>query len=513
MKTSFSLLLSLFLCFLSSVLLILAFPKTDFWPLAAIGLVPLLLTLDHKNYFQSFALAYGTGVLFFAGTLYWFIHVTFLGAALLILYLSLYFGFWGLGVCYISSRNILNKIFFLPSWWVVLEYIRGHFLTGFDWASLGYSQYKNLIFIQIADMTGVFGVSFLIVMVNLVTKDLIQERVLSAPLKKSLGIAAGLIVLTLAYGGDKYTGIAIESDTPRLKVAVIQGNIPQEEKWVKVYWPGIMKKHLALSREALSKSPDLIIWPETSLPGNLWEDKIFLSQLQPFVKEIKIPLLAGTVINDGGQYFNSALLLSSDGELAGRYDKVHLVPFGEYIPLRRYFPFLSNIVPIGDFTPGKEYTLFPFKEKDALTTNYFSVLICFEDTIADLARRQTQEGSQLFINITNDAWFQDTKAPFMHLQNAVFRAVENRRSLVRSANTGFSGFIDARGKVADYVNSPHKATYVAGYALADVYWRKEKTFYTRYGDIFVLLSFITFFLILLKNFKNKFSIIRLFKVK
>jgi apolipoprotein N-acyltransferase len=200
------------------------------------------------------------------------------------------------------------------------------------------------------------------------------------------------------------------------------------------------------------------------------------------------------------QYNHSAFCLPPPAPAPGgpgrpdqQYDKIHLVPFGEYVPLRGLFPFLSDLVPIGDFTPGKEYTLFSIDFKEgtgSLKQGLFGVLICFEDTLSYISRRFTQEGAQFLVNITNDAWFLDTPAPFMHLQASVFRAIENRRSLIRSANTGVSSFVDPSGRIYRYLQDTHgKKTFVEGYAREEVLLSQEKTFYTKFGDVFAYLCF------------------------
>ena len=472
---------------ISAVLLILAFPKTDLWLLAWIALIPLMKSLDGRRPLKAFGTAFLCGWIFFAGTLYWFIHVTILGAVILISYLAVYFGFWGLGYSYFRDKKPFVRVVFLSALWAVLEFIRAHLFTGFDWGSLGYSQYKNLTVIQMADVTGVLGVSFLIVWVNVVLKECLGDfkKGISREVIYFLLFTLGFLSLIVGYGvfrlKETYAG-------PSIKIAVVQGNINQEMKWEEMFWPEVMSKHIRLTRQASLDNPDLIIWPETAYPGILEEEDLSSSRedlfesLKGLVRNTRIPLLAGTVIQEKGSYFNSAVLLSPEAQTLQRYDKIHLVPFGEYVPLRFLFPFLSRIVPIADFTAGKEYTLFSLPSQNPP----FSVLICFEDTIARLSRQFVLAGSQLLVNITNDGWFQDTKAPFMHLQGAVFRAVENRRSLVRCANTGVSCFINPQGKILNQAEDKnHKMTYVSGCRTEEVPFNSKISFYTRFGDVWI----------------------------
>lgn len=474
-----------YLVFISAVLLVLAFPKNDIWILSWIGLVPLMIALDGKGAKEAFRLSYLFGVVFFAGTLYWFIHVTVVGALLLVLYLALYPGIFGAGYSFFSSRNRLFKLFLFPGVWVALEFLRAHFLTGFGWASLGQSQYKVLPVIQIADVTGMMGVSFLIVMVNTVVKEVWtlgtqKGRRLCKEMIAPLAAGSFALAIVLGYGTVRLNS---SRDTGEgISIAVVQANIPQEMKWYPPAWPRIMEMHMTLTEKAAMEKPDLIIWPETSYPGILWEDKDLFEDLKVFVRRLHVPLLVGSVTGQGERYYNSAIFLSDDGEILKQYHKIHLVPFGEYIPFRSMFPFLEKIVPIADFTSGGEYTVFPFSNG---VPGKFSVLICFEDTVARLSRGFVRAGASVLVNITNDAWFQDTKAPFMHWQSSVFCAVENRRWLARAANTGVSCFIDPLGRIrASVEDGAHKKTYVPGYAVYRVGLGEGETFYTRFGDLF-----------------------------
>jgi len=498
--------LDLIRCFLSAGLLALAFPQMNLWILAWGSLVPLMFILDGKKPLSAFRWAYGCGVLFFTGTLYWFFHITkwfsaigALGIILLLLYLAIYFGLFGLAYSLFSRQKPFHKLFLLPSIWVVLEFIRAHLFTGFDWASLGHTQYTNLPIIQIADITGVFGVSFIVMMVNVLIKELLTasfiDKTSQAQKTASLlvWITAVTVVFVLAYGLFRLHPSKNQNRSDsNYSIAVIQANIPQEIKWEKTAWSGIMEKYVTITNQALQHDPDLIIWPETSYPGYLWEDKELFVQLQAFVRSIKIPLLLGSVLKEEHDYYNSAILLSKNGDIDEIYRKVHLVPFGEYLPLRSVLPFLSSFVAIGDFTAGDQWTTFSptFVQGADQHDNQFSVLICFEDTVARLSRQFVRHGAQLLVNITNDAWFGNTKAPFMHLQSAVFRTIENRRGLV---HTGVSCFIDQWGQTVYCVEkdngSEKQKTYISGYAIAKVDFNDEITFYTKFGDIFTIFCF------------------------
>jgi len=381
---------NIFLCLFSAFLLRLAFPPWDFWALAGIGLVPFLHLLDGKRARSGFGYGYLLGVLFFGSTLWWFIHVTLPGMILLVLYLSLYFAVFGWCSSLFSHRlSPLARLFFLPSLWVALEYLRGWLFTGFGWVTLGHSQYKNLMMIQIADITGSHGVSFVVVMTNVLLKEfcgIFSHRKKTSEARLGFALAVGLIML-FVYAIYGFVRLHTLKVNPGPSVAVIQANIAQSEKWEGSRWPGIMKKYRYLTREAAADHPDLIIWPETAFPGFIWEAPELFLDLQTQMRLLETPLLLGIVtqrrdlaprgnnsrdsaprdssrrarpedLAPRDEYHNSALLISSTGRVDQEHDKLHLVPFGEYVPLRGIFPFLSHIVPIGDFTPGKEYALF-----------------------------------------------------------------------------------------------------------------------------------------------------------
>lgn len=468
----------IFLVVLSAVLLILSFPRVDCWPLAWIAFIPLFKTLDNNRPRSCFALSFLCGLIFFIGVLYWLVHVTKVGVFLLAAYCALYFGLFGWAYYYFS-RNFKWGWFILPSVWVVLEYCRGIFFSGFDWGSLGYSQYKNLPILQIADFTGKYGVSFLIIWTNLFIYETIFRR-----RREYITTWAAVMGVVLVYG------IYHLAEEPKnwkehrsLKISLIQGNIPQEIKWVESFYPTIIDVHSRLTVKALKEKPDLIIWPETSFPG-IWEEKNgYTSEMRTFVQNLKTPLLFGSVVGiDEKTYYNSAVLVDPKGQADSFYHKIRLVPFGEFLPFRKQLPFLSEVVPIADFDIGKDYTLF-----SNFSPGKFSVLICFEDSFAWLTREFVKRGSELLINITNDAWFHDSKEAEMHLQASVFRAVENRRFFVRSGNTGISGFISPVGRLMGYVEDQNKKkTFVNGTVTGRIYFQDHLTFYTECGDVFVL---------------------------
>lgn len=480
----------LILCCISALVLILSFPKFNLSFLAWVGLLPLFFALEGKSPLKSFLLSYLCGFLFFLSTIYWLIHVTLPGWILLCFYLAVYFGLFGFLFSSFSSLPKTLFLFFVPSVWVALEYLRTHLLTGFGWELLGYSQYKFLPLIQICDLTGAYGVSFFMVMTNLAIYQWLKDRKSS---RRQIAVYSALVIVIFIYG---FFRLNQKISNEKLKISVIQGNIPQEWKWEEGKKDFNLEKYLFLAKLAALENPDLIIWPETAFPGYLWLEPELFARVLKLTREIKIPLLVGLVTSDGSSIYNSAILISKDGEPMQIYNKLHLVPFGEYIPLRNALPFLETIVPIGDFTAGKEYTVFK-------TPAPFSTLICFEDTVAELSCQFTKRGAEFLTNITNDAWFKDTAAPYQHLQASVMRAIENRRPLIRAANTGVSAFIAANGEIVDRVQQSGKDTFVDGILTQEIYTGKALTFYTRFGDIFIILCCLLVVLGVFKKIKLK----------
>jgi len=477
-------------------MLVLAFPAFDIEWLAWVALVPLFFALEGAAPRKAFFLAYLAGLVFFAGALYWLIHVTLPGMVAAALYLALYFGCFGLFVSYASAKQRRGRyelLFILPSAWVAIEWVRAHALTGFGWALLGHSQSFTPVVIQIADMTGAYGVSFVILLVNLAMYLTAREFALRRYDTRIAGVALLVVFVALSYGIIRMKSV-FTGETAR--VAVVQGNISQQRKWDSSFREEIVRTYERLTRLAAAERPDLIVWPETSVPGFLGSEKDLASRVGALAVSAGTPILAGTV-REGvdGAYYNSASLVSPEGAITRTYDKVHLVPFGEYIPFKKAFSFVEKFapVPIGDCSPGRERTVFDFFVRRgggddgsnwALTKKIkFSCLVCFEDIFPALAREMVRAGAGFLVVITNDAWYKRSSAPLQHLQGSIFRAVENRVNVVRAANTGVSCFVDQLGRVGGIV-SAGTDIFVDGYAVRDITLNRPRTFYTMYGDLF-----------------------------
>ena len=492
----------------SAIVLTFSYPTFNLAFLAWFSFIPFFFAIENQNTKRRFALGYFYGLLFFAVILYWLFRISVPGTAILVALLALMPAIFSTllrpSVVNCSSGSLWwwLSIIFVPSAWVLTEYIRSHFLTGFPWALLGYSQSYNIPTIQISDITGPYGVSFLIVLVNFSIYKAIRCRAARYYL---LFFVLMIYALNILYGEYRikrpYPGSA-------LRVASVQGNIPQDEKYDPAFRNSIMREYLRLSKKALSEKPRLIVWPETSVPGYLTEEKDLEKALVSFVDRNNVNLVAGSLRYEPDAVFNSAMLLSPGEGIKKHYDKSHLVLFGEYMPLGKALGWVKKYIdkPIADFARGSKFTVFDFRvtKKTApgggnilRTTDFynFSVLVCFEDIFPDHVRRFVKEGARFLVNITNDAWFGRTSAPYQHLEGSIFRAAENKVPLVRAANTGVSCIIDHNGRVVKYAEVNQEKIFVEGFCSGEIRPSLYRTFYTRFGDVFSWIS-IAFVMIL-----------------
>lgn len=485
---------------LSGILLVLGFQPFDLYIFPWIAIVPLLIALRGKSPFPSFMLGLLTGFIWFLGTIYWVFHsmyfygnipavISSLMLALLCLYLGSYVGLFSILFNTISKGSRLTALIIVPVLWVSLEFMRTYMLTGYPWALLAYSQYKLLPLIQIADITGVYGVSFLVAAFNGLIFELIccsnKRRPTSAVI-----VFAVIIAVSLIYGYGKLG----EESGRKIKVSVVQGNIPQDKKWDSRFQNGVIDTYKRLTLDAMAKAPDMIVWPETALPFIFGYDEDLTAGIVSFAKQIKTHLLLGSIVlnrTESGEsrVSNSAILLSPDGALISVYDKMHLVPYGEYIPFRDLIPFARRLTEgIGDFSPGKDALVMkpPFAK--------IGTLICYEIIFPGLVRSFVEKGANVLVTITNDAWFGRTSAPYQHFVMAVFRAIENRVPVIRAANTGISGFIDAKGRISKKSNIFVEAVLNEKIAVGNT-----KSIYTEYGDVFAYLCIAVAILLILMN--------------
>jgi len=438
--------------------------------------------------------------------------VTVIGWIILSAYLALFFGAFGVftrtgGFPIASVYQLLS----VPAIWVSLEWIRSHILSGLGWNLLAYSQASWLPVIQLAEVTGALGISFLIVLVNVAIADLVAARG-SGKLVVQHVIVAGITLLAVvSYGFIRLPLVMSDKPLNTIRISVVQGNIPQEQKWDPAYREEILNRYDALTQEALDSAPDLIVWPETSVPGYLGLETDLNQRIVTLAQSVKRPIIIGSPMSAMREnrviLTNSAVLVRADGSIGSRYDKVHLVPYGEFIPFETMMPWLRSILPpIGSFTPGREYTVFstPIRNSELGIRNIhsqspipnpqlkFSVLICFEDIFPELARRFVNNGAKMLLNITNDAWFGPTAAAYQHAQASTFRAVELRVPVIRAANTGWSGCIDLTGRWTGSVRDPKSRSelFVAGIHTCEVQFGTPNSPYKQWGDWFAGLCLL-----------------------
>ncbi|MBF0387526.1 MAG: apolipoprotein N-acyltransferase [Candidatus Omnitrophica bacterium] len=483
---------------LSSALLLWAvFPPVNAWGLAWVALVPLLCALDRaRSGRAAFGLAYAAGLAFFVAALVWIHYVTTLGLIFLSAYCALYFGVFGWLYYFLTRRKFafLPLALLLSAGWVILEYIRSVALTGFGWASLGDSQASLPGAALLASVTGVSGWSFLVLAANFTIKEMFF-----GVQKKEARIFAGVLAACLVMiAGTSFSGVQVKRANG-FKVALIQPNIALSEAWDPAGKADIVRGLIDLSRQALADKPRLIVWPESSFPNFMWDQPELLAEVQAFARESGAYLLFGAITRDGDKYFNSAVLMGPAGEVLDTKSKQHLVLFGEYIPFRRQLPFLQDIVGIDDFTPGAADALF-----NVPGLGKFGVLVCFEDTISELARRYARLGAGFLVNITNDAWFRASGQPAMHLDKARFRAAENARPLLRATNTGESCVVSADGREGACVqDNQGRRVLTRGFVVTSVYPEVQMTWYTKCGEWFIVLCVLILAAGLVASFRKK----------
>jgi apolipoprotein N-acyltransferase len=497
---------------LSGALLVLAFPRHDLTWLVWVGLVPLFLAISGRSPKFGFFISYVCGIVFYAGVFAWAFEIPGYRVhhhAILAICFGAFFAVFGLVFNSIAKRWALTTAYLTaPFVWVSIEYLKCNlFFLALPWPLLAHSQYQHPLIIQFASITGAYGVSFLIVMINsalaIILLPLVcrqknngfaQNQLVSNTGRNTvIGLAALLSALAILYG-DATLERPLSEKT--IKLSVLQGNIDQEMKRnPRKHAAPIMQRYVELTRQAAEAQPDLIVWPEASTPGLVLKHLGLHSQLRRLIREVKTHLLVGSsefpkfdkALQKRGKAGNTALFFSPEGKVLAQHLKTRLLPFGEYIPYEDTFPWPEFIVPNQNQNweiPGREYTLFE------LDTARFGVIICWENAFPALVRQFVKEGANLMINITNEGWFGDSAAPYQFLAMSVFRSVENRVSMARAANTGISCFIDPYGRVTDRVWSNNKDIYVSGYLTRDIILSEKKTFYTRYGDVFTYLSIL-----------------------
>ena len=456
---------------------------------------------------HAFLLGWLTGTVSFLVSLFWITTVTWLGWVLLSLVVGLYPALWALFAALVlrpmgdggetedfkawlgSLRNLLVALLAAAAW-VASEWLRGTLFSGFGWNPLGISLRHSIPLIQIAGSTGAAGVSFLCALGSAtaaITLERLRHEIVLRKTKPHFDfmIAVMLVVLVFGYGVRKITATA--PATIPLRVAAVQGNVPVYDYWEVKKEVQIMAGYVRQTRLALAMQPDLIVWPEASTPRPLLLDEIIFNQVKDLASGTAADFLIGSVHYEAeprGDY-NSAILLTDHATVTQIYNKIHLVPFGEYVPFRHSFPLLSwvvgNRVPY-DFDQGKGPAVLTLSKNSVK----IGTLICFEDTLGDLTRRFAGLGAQLLITLTNDGWFEHSIATRQHLANAQLRTVETGLPLLRVADTGVTCTIDSFGRVQQLLHGADGSTFIEGIlnVTIPVQANPPATFYTRHGDTF-----------------------------
>lgn len=477
-----------FAALLCSLLLALSSPGMGVPYFAWIAVVPLLHIANTNIPKRAFMLGFIAGIPFYTFLLSWVtislgtyghlpVWITYPALFLLACYMSLYLALFCL---FVSLTKKTGPILTAPFIWVGLDFIRGFLFTGFPWQDLGYTQYNFPLLIQIADLAGHHGVTFLLVLANsLIYSAVIRPRFYT--------LVYAMLVITAAISYSFYRLNSIEEQArsvQTLSVAIIQPNIAQDQKWLPQTRQIAINTHIDLSSQAASQqSTDLVIWPETAIPLLGTDTTEFPEISNHTVKKYSYSLLSGipyATVSDGKRtLYNSAILFNPDGA-RNVYHKKHLVPFGEYIPFTDIIPFLAPLVEaVGNFSSGSQSQ--PLSSPKA----GIGVLICFESIFPELARTLANNGAKLLVNITNDAWFGRSNASIQHMSMAVFRAVENRRSLARSANTGISCFITPTGRILQPTPLFTQCFITSQLPLYD-----QKSFFGKWGYHFPHLCFL-----------------------
>ncbi len=498
-------------------------------------MIPLLFVLwfpgpgisRRRRIVRGFALGYICGLSFFLINLSWLHHIHLAACTLLPAFLAIYFGVWGAFAATVGRPAfLLEKPTELPQGkhlplvptaiqscyaallnggaWCGLEWMRGWVLSGFGWNGLGVALHENLILIQVADIIGVTGLAFIVVFCSSVATSIIVRTIAELKLGSmrahlDFPVAVILVCGAFFYGTGKLS--TPPGETINLRILLVQGGIDQDEKWDSGHARAIYEKYRRMTEQYTSIADfDLVIWPESSLPYSLNDpfNKTFLEQL---MHENKFALVMGineNVIGEG--IYNSIAVVEGGTASQKTYRKIHLVPFGEYVPFRDTFPFLERIASnqIGvDFTPGHE----PVPIKMTSPHPYSIIpLVCFEDTFGNLARKFVRDSPQLIINVTNDGWFGQSAASAQHQANAVFRCIELRKPMARAANTGITCLIDSYGSLYDrwsdnlggkrQVMDPETGSTFIEASLPEMISipvKSKETVYAKAGDIFSIL--------------------------
>ncbi len=441
--------------------------------------------------------------MYFAGTLYWLVEtmttfgelptvVAFVAAGLLVAYLALFPAAFALILSRLQRAFGLRALLLAPAIWVATELGRQYLWDGFPWALLGYSQVSVLPVAQITSVVGVYGLSGLLT----VTATGAAFVVVGQGRARWLVAASvvGLVAVTTLWGQARLQSSALLTQGEPVRVAVLQGNVAQEEKWNPANRAEITDRYLTMTRNALDQGARFIMWPESATPLPFEQDLVGGAAIRRLAVESNATLLVGsdqvepikgTHASDKQQsrYYNAAFLVRPDGNVGAIYRKMHLVPFGEYVPLQSVLffagPIIGAVAEFSSFSPGEFPVLLPVGDHLASTA------ICYEVIYPNLIRQFVRDGSELLTTITNDAWYAKSSAAYQHWDQAAMRSIEQGRYLARAANTGISGFVDPYGRVIRKT-----ALFEPAVVVEDVRFLKGRTIYNRIGDLVAWLSLV-----------------------
>lgn len=510
---------NLFFSLLTGLLLSFSFPPFRLGFLAYVALIPFFLLLEQSDYKTSIRWGFLTGLFINIGTLYWINWVTVPGAIAAILYLPVYFIIYAVLHTFVRKRLGTNQLYiWVPFLWTGIEYFRSLGVLGFPWNSLAYTQSYYLALIQYVSFTSVYGVSLWVVTINVIILMLIKNFSNYRKIVIYFIVLVMLFLIPWLYG----KMIMPESEDAReeqIRVALIQGNIDPYLKWDDEFLQDNLKIYDKLTRQSAEFSPQLIIWPETAIPDYFRSSTLYLDGVKSVVSELNIPLITGAPdyrFFEDSEYktFNAVFLVKPNRSDLQIYHKIHLVPFGERVPFTERFPLLKNFLEQfemgeGNFSPGSKVVSFkvPIVRNDSLANNLSPkrdhilapAVVCFESVFPELVRKFILNGSDILIVITNDAWFERSSAPYQHAQMAVFRAIENRVSIARCANTGVSMFIDPFGRTQS-----RTPIFEDRVLVDEIPLRWQTTFFTRHGNVFTIaVSLLNFGPLLAALFSSK----------
>jgi len=464
---------------LAAAALILAFPFYNAWLLSCVALVPLFVVLLQTartwTWRRVFLLGYFFAAVWHIGSLWWVGYVSIAGMFALTLFIALLLAA-ALTVCWWLVQRGVPALAAAPCCWLVFEATVTYLFTGFPWLLLGNAWRPWLTLAQVAELTGVYGLSALIVLLNVAVTEGVVAAVYRGAWRPAARHVIGVAVLVgvaWCFGAVRLAQLSSQPPQRSWRIAAIQANIPSLVKHDTTKDDEILRRHVILTMRAVRACrPDAVIWPETAIPGYLAERRLSFVVITNLMAAIRIPLLTGLPsYRDEFQpyfrrYFNCAGVIEPNGELGPTYAKKHLVMFGEYVPFERYLPFLSLVTPIeGSYTPGTHTTILVVSNGHAATL--VGPLICFEDAFGYLARAMARAGAQVLVNFTNDGWFRNSPEAYQHASLAGFRAIETRRPLVRVTNAGVTIVVDRCGRETAVLERDGRRTGVSGY-LFDV---------------------------------------------